>query len=53
MNQQAQQKLLEYILLALGKSQPGVSDSQVLAIGEQLAQEILALVPPPAPPPVP
>jgi hypothetical protein len=43
--------LLELIMLALGKVQPGVSDQQAIVVGEQLANEILALLPPPAPVP--
>jgi len=45
-----QQDLLALIMYALGKAQPGISDAQALAIGKQLASEILALMPPtPAP----
>jgi hypothetical protein len=46
-----QQDLLALVMYALGKSQPGVSDGQALAIGKQLVSEILALLPPPTPVP--
>lgn len=47
------EKLQEYVLLALGKVSTGaLNDAQVIAVGEQLIAEILALVPPAPPPPV-
>jgi hypothetical protein len=48
-----QTTLLALIMLNFGKLSPGISDAQALAIAKQLAGEITALVPQPAPAPTP